>query len=66
MEEFVYAFNKEEGLVFEVITNEGDNLYWAGLNGGVQLNAYDIATILNGGNAEEIVDTIWKKMYHRD
>jgi len=65
MEEFVYAFNKEEGLVFEVINNEGDNLYWAGLNGGIRLNSYDIATILNGKNASEVVNNIWKKMYNR-
>jgi hypothetical protein len=65
MEEFVYAFTREEGLVFEVVTNEGDNLYWAGINGGVQLNAYDIAEILNGKDAGEVVNDIWKQMHHR-
>ena len=64
MEEFVYAFLKEEGIVFEVITNEGDNLYWADNNGGIRLNAYDVNEILNNGNAAEILNNIWKKLYH--
>lgn len=56
MEKFVYAFTKEEGLIFEVVTNEGDNMYWADQNGGVQLSSEHILSILNGRySAEEMV-----------
>ena len=65
MEGIIYAFVKEEGTVFEVVTNEGDNLYWANLNNGIPLSPEDILQIINGKDANEVIDTIWKKMYHR-
>jgi hypothetical protein len=64
MNELIFAFSKEEGLVFEIVTDEGDNVYWAHLNGGIQLNPGEILAILNGRyTAEEMVESIWRKMY---
>jgi hypothetical protein len=62
MEGIFYAFVKEEGTVFEVITNEGDNIYWAHNNGGIPLSPEDILQILQGKNADEVIDNIWNKM----
>jgi len=65
--DLIYAFSKESGLVFEIVTDEGDNVYWAAINGGIPLEPSEILCILNGRyTAEEMVGSIWKKMYPRD
>jgi hypothetical protein len=58
----IYAFAKPEGTVFEVITNEGDNIYWAHNNGGIPLSPEDILQILQGKDANEVIYNIWNKM----
>jgi hypothetical protein len=65
MEGIIYAFAKPEGTVFEVITNEGDNVYWAHNNGGIPLSPEDILQILQGKDVSEVINDIWKQMHHR-
>jgi hypothetical protein len=65
MEGVIYAFTKEEGIIFELVTNEGDNVYWANLNGGIPLSPEDMIQILQGKDAGKVVNDIWKQMHHR-
>lgn len=46
MEKFIFMFLKPEGLVFELVVDEGDNLYWASRN-GTMLSQEKIVKMLN-------------------
>ena len=65
MEGIIYVFVKPESTTFEVVTNEGDNVYWAQLNGGIPLSPDDMLSILKGKDAVEVINDIWKQMHHR-
>lgn len=46
MEKFIFMFITPEGPVYELVTNEGDNVYWANCN-GTMLTMQEIVDILN-------------------
>jgi hypothetical protein len=46
MEKFIFMFLKPEGLVFELVVDEGDNVYWASRS-GTMLSQEKIVNMLN-------------------
>lgn len=67
MEKVIYYFPanyNRESEVFEVVTNEGDNLYWANCNGGIAVNLDDICAILNGADKDTIMQKVWNSIFN--
>jgi hypothetical protein len=46
MEKKIFMFRKDNQLSYEVVTNEGDNWYWASCN-GTEVSLEEVVDMLN-------------------
>jgi hypothetical protein len=57
MEKKIFMFRKNGYLVYEVVTNEGDNWYWATVN-GTEVSLEEVVDILNQQEYKSIIASL--------